>query len=581
MRIRRFRPYFRYLAAVRGPLVAGIAFGLLYGASSGAGLPALIKYVFPLIFEPAGEPLPRSAVWLVAAAIPLLFLLRAGSGYLNSYCVQLTGTRVLEALRLDYFRQLQELPLAFVQTRRTGDLISRGLADTAQLQNTLTVLANDGLKQPMTLVGALGFLVWQAFVTEGVGLVLLCLATVPLAVLPIRYVGRKVVKRAEQLQAQLGDVTAQLGESLAAAPEVRAFGLEERTVERFGRATGGLVQAQMRIAKYAQALTPAIEILAASGIAATLVFAYGSGVSLATFNAVVLALYLCYEPVKKLGLLNNELRRGEASLDRLEAVLQEPVTIADPADPVPVGRLRGEVAFSDVSFSYGEGLALADVTVRIPAGTVCALVGPSGAGKTTCANLVPRFHEVSAGRVTLDGVDVRAMRLADLRRNIAVVSQEPVLFHDTVLHNLLLGRPGATRDEAVAAARAAHADEFIARLPQGYDTMVGERGALLSGGQRQRLALARAFLRDAPILILDEATSALDSDSEAAVQDALRRLVKGRTVLIIAHRFSTLRDASLILVFDRGRVVAQGDHASLHAGNALYRSLHDRQAGAS
>jgi subfamily B ATP-binding cassette protein MsbA len=506
-------------------------------------------------------------------------LLRGVSGYLNSYYVALTGTRVLEAIRLEYFRKLQLLPLSFVQNRRTGDLISRGLADTAQLQATLTVLANDGVKQPMALLGALGFLIWQAFATEGVGLVLLGVATVPLLVLPIRYVGRKIVKRAEHMQAQLGGVTSHFSENLAAAREVRAFSLEEREAARFGAATNALVLAQMRIVKYAQALTPTIEFLSAIGITATMVFAYGGGVKLETFMAIVTALYMAYEPVKKLGAINNELKRGEASLDRLEYVLHEPVSIADPAQPVAVSRLRGDLAFEDVSFSYGDNAALTHVTARIPAGTVCALVGPSGAGKTTFANLVPRFYEVAAGRVTIDGTDVRAMRLADLRRNIALVSQEPVLFNDTIFNNLLLGREGATRDEVIAAAKAAHAHEFIEQQPHGYDTVVGERGALLSGGQKQRLAIARAFLRNAPILILDEATSALDSDSEAAVQDALRHLVVGKTVLIIAHRFSTIRDASLILVFDKGQLVAQGDHAALYAGNALYKSLYDRQSG--
>jgi subfamily B ATP-binding cassette protein MsbA len=247
---------------------------------------------------------------------------------------------------------------------------------------------------------------------------------------------------------------------------------------------------------------------------------------------------------------------------------------------VPVSRLRGDLEFSQVSFAYGDNPALNDISLRIPAGTVCALVGPSGAGKTTFANLVPRFYEAASGRVTLDGTDVRRMRLADLRRNIALVSQEPVLFNDTIYQNLLLGRPDATRDEVMAAAVNAHADDFIRTLPQGYDTIVGERGALLSGGQKQRIALARAFLRNAPVLILDEATSALDSDSEAAVQDALRKLVTGKTVLIIAHRFSTIRDASLILVFDKGRITASGTHAELYAGNPLYRSLYDRQQGA-
>ena len=578
MTLRRFRPYLPYLRTVRGALASAIVAGLLYSAATGAGLPAMINYVFPVIFDGEGPRPAFEVVLLVAAYIPLVFLLRGVFGYLNGYYIQQAGTRILERLRVDYFHRLQLLPLSFVQTRQAGDLLSRGLADTAQLQTALTTLANDGIKQPGTLVFALGYLVFKVSQTEDIGLMLACLGLVPLTVLPIRYVGRKLLRRAEQLQGQLGTITGHFAENLAAAREVRAFGLEGRETARFEAHSRTLLQLQLKIAKYAQGLSPAIEVVASLGIAATLLYAFRAGIKKDDFLAVITALYLCYEPIKKLGALNNELKRGEAALGRLEVVLHEPVGIADPAAPVAVTRLRGDLAFEAVSFSYGEGAALADVSARIPAGTVCALVGPSGAGKTTFANLVPRFYEASAGRVTIDGHDVRSLRLADLRRNVALVSQEPVLFNDTVLNNLLVGRPDATREEAVAAARAAHADEFIARLPQGYDTVVGERGALLSGGQRQRLAIARAFLRDAPVLILDEATSALDSDSEAAVQDALRRLVVGKTVLIIAHRFSTLRDASLILVFDRGRIVAQGDHATLHAGNALYRSLHDRQA---
>ena len=576
--LRRFRPYFRYLKSNRSTLFAAIFYGLLFGVTSGLGLPVLIKYVFPPIFDRQDPPLAAATVWLIVASVPVIFLLRAVSGYLNSYYVQLTGVRILEGVRLDYFRKLQWLPLSFLQRKASGDLISRGMADTAQLQFTLSLLANDGIKQPMQLLGALGFLLWQAFTTDGALLVLVCLAVVPLTVLPVHYVGKKIVKRAAQMQSQLGDVSSHFLENLSAAREVRAFGLESREIDRFGEATSRLVTAQMKIVKYAQALTPAIEILSALGIAVTLLFAYRAGVKWDTFLAVITALYLCYEPIKKIGYLNSELNRGAASVDRLETVLNEPLIIADPAQPVPVTKLRGHIAFQEVTFAYGDSPALEKVSASIPAGTVCALVGPSGAGKSTFANLVPRFFEAGAGAVTIDGIDVRSMKLADLRRNIALVSQEPVLFNDTIYRNLALGAAAASREEILAAARLAHAHEFIIKLPQGYDTVVGERGALLSGGQKQRIAIARAFLRHAPILILDEATSALDSDSEAAVQDALRRLVTGRTVLIIAHRFSTIRDASMILVLDQGKIVAQGDHTSLYAGNALYKSLYDRQA---
>jgi len=287
--------------------------------------------------------------------------------------------------------------------------------------------------------------------------------------------------------------------------------------------------------------------------------------------------------VKKVGALNNELKRGLASLDRIELVLHAPVAIADPETPRDIGTVRGDIAFDRVSFGYQTGeTVLSDISVTIPADTICALVGPSGAGKSTFANLVPRFYEAGTGRVLIDGIDVRDMRLADLRRNIAVVSQETVLFNDTIYNNLMLGRPGATREEIEQAAKDAFAHDFILKLDGGlgYDTLVGERGGRLSGGQRQRIALARAFLRNAPILILDEATSALDTESEAFIQKALQKLVVGKTVLIIAHRFSTIRDASMILVFDKGSIVAQGNHATLYSGSELYRGLYDKQSTA-
>lgn len=577
--MRRFIPYIRYLKAVRSEILTALFYALLFGASSGIGVPALVQYVFPRIFDGGKGALPLSTVVLIAGAIPLAFGLRAFSGYRNSYYTQLAGVRILEAIRLDYFRKLQVLPLSFVHNKSTGDLISRGLTDTAQLQFTLTLVANDGIKQPITLLCALGFLVWQAFVTNGVLLVLVCLFIIPLSVFPVRYVGRKVLKRAQQMQAQLGSVTGFFSENLSAAREVRAFGLEHREVSRFGELTRSLITSQIKIVKYAQALTPAIELLSAFGIALTLVLAYGSGVELNTFIAIVTALYMSYEPIKKIGFINSELKRALAALDRLEMVLLAPVMIEDPANPTPVGRLEGRIVFQNVNFAYQEGeYVLREVSVQIPAGTVCALVGPSGAGKSTFANLVPRFYEVAAGRVLIDDIDVRDMRLSDLRRNIALVSQDTVLFNDTIYQNLLLGRPDATRTEVEQAARDAFAHEFILAQPQGYDTLVGERGCALSGGQKQRIALARAFLRNAPILILDEATSALDTESEAYIQAALKKLVVGKTVLIIAHRFSTIRDASMILVFDRGSIVDHGSHSVLYDRNALYRKLYDGQA---
>lgn len=562
-------------------LIAAIFYGLIYSAATGVGLPFMMENVFPVVFDASEPRMPWRDVLLIAGYIPMIFLLRGVTGYLNARHIQISGTQILEAIRLDYFRKLQALPLSFIQSRQTGDLLSRGLSDTNQLQFVLTQLANDGVKQPGTLVFALGFLIYKAAKVDNIGMLLICLGVVPLVIFPIRYFGRKVAKRAAELQGQLGAVTALFSENLSAAREVRAFGLEDHEIKRFSIFSRALFNFQVKVAKYTQALSPSIEFIAALGIAGTLVFAFAAHISKDDFLAVVTALYLAYEPIKKLGAFNTELKRAGASLDRLETVLHEPITITDPAQPVAIGRLQGAITFADVSFSYKEGdPALRHVTVDIPAGTACALVGPSGAGKSTFANLVPRFYEPTAGLVKVDGHDLRALRLADLRRNIAIVSQDPVLFNETIYANLLLGRPDATRAEVEQAARDAFAHDFIVTLDggKGYDTIVGERGSRLSGGQKQRIALARAFLRNAPILILDEATSALDSDSEAAIQLALKKLVVGKTVLIIAHRFSTIRDATKILVFHEGRIVATGSHEELYPGNDLYRSLYDKQS---
>jgi subfamily B ATP-binding cassette protein MsbA len=579
--IRRFRPYFSYLRAHRGLLIVAILCGIIAGVASGAGLPYMVKKVFPVIFAKDAVPLTAWELALITLWIPAVFLVRGVATYLNTYFIQLVGTRVLESIRLDFFRKLQILPLSFFQKNSTGDLISRGLSDANQLQVTLTTVANEIIKSPASLLGSIGFVAYTAYTEQGVALVLVTLAVVPLSVLPIRYIGKKLIKRAGRIQAELGGVTDIFSENLSATKEVRAFGLEARETARFSLASQTLIRAQMKFMKYEKALTPLIEIISSAGIAFTLLYAYKVQLAQDTFITLITALYASYEPIKKLGSLNNELKRGIGALDRLEAVLQAPVAIVDAPAALPLPRATGELVFENVGFSYAASEpVLRDVSVRLPAGTVCALVGPSGAGKSTFANLVPRFFDPIAGRVTLDGHDLRQLRLADLRRAIAVVSQDPVLFNDTIFNNLLIARPEASVAEVEAAARAAFAHDFVTGFPDGYATVVGERGARLSGGQKQRLALARAFLRNAPVLILDEATSALDSESEAAIQLALKKLVAGKTVLIIAHRFSTIRDATKILVFDQGQIVADGTHAELHSGNALYRSLYDRQQGA-
>ncbi len=577
--MRRFFPYVKYLKAIRVEFIGSVICAALYGIISGFVLNyVLMKKVLPQIFSEGARDMDVWQIAGYAALVPTVFLLRALAAYFNAYLVSLCGVRVLEQVRLDFFQKLQALPLSFFARQTSGDLLSRGLADTNQLQYTLTNVGNEIFKQPATLLFALGALLYEASSTPDAWKMLLCLASVPLAVFPIRYAGKHILRRAQQLQSQLGVVSDRLSENLSATKEIRAFGLEERETSRFRTAVQSLFHVQMKIVKYSSFLSPTIEFISSLGIAATLVYAYYANIPWTSFLFIVGAIYFAYEPIKKIGAINNDLKRGLSALDRIEEILNAPLEIADPEKPVTVRRLKGRLAFQNVTFAYKTGEpVLKDVTIDLPPGTVCALVGPSGAGKSTFANLVPRFYEVSSGGISIDGIDVRAMRVADLRRNIAVVSQDPVLFNDTIYNNLLLGRPDATRAEIEQAAKDAFAHDFIQSQPQGYDTMVGERGGKLSGGQKQRIALARAFLRNAPLLILDEATSALDSESEAFIQLALRKLVVGKTVLIIAHRFSTIRDASMILVFKDGRIVASGPHAALYDSSPLYKTLYEGQ----
>lgn len=618
--IGRFLPYLKYLKGRRLALSLALACGAISGLVYGYGLPKVINEVFPKIFtDDTGQPsatnliksptrsaakadntLPVSTDEQLAAQqriragrtlsgyeivgyallIPLIFLIRATSGFLNNYLMSYCGISVLEALRVELYRKLQHLPLSYFGRNRSGDLLSRLTSDTQVVQQTITSSASDLVIQPITLLGAVYFLGITALKNDGVGLFLASLAVVPLSVFPVRFIGKKLLRRAEENQRLLGDISDLASQNFSAAREVRAFGLEEKEISIFQTTTRHLFRIQLKVVKYSQVLSPSIEVIASLGIAFSLYYAYYAGLTLAVFVSIIGALFVCYEPMKKLGGIHGQLTKGAASLNRIEEILHANVSIADPSDPIKVPRLRGELAFDHVNFAYKTSApVLRDVSVNIPAGTICALVGPSGAGKSTFANLVPRFYDATSGIVTIDGVDTRALKLSDLRRNIAVVSQEPVLFNDSILNNLLIGRADATRAEVEQSARDAFAHDFITGLPQGYDTIVGERGALVSGGQRQRLALARAFLRNAPILILDEATSALDSESEAAIQLALKKLVVGKTVLIIAHRFSTIRDATKILVFDQGEIVAAGTHAELHANQPLYRSLYDRQQG--
>ena len=576
MFLKRFAPYFRYLKPVRKQFALGLGFGLLSAAASGAGLPFIIKYLVPLV---TSDDKPEGLMLiLILGSIPLVFSLRALGGFLNAYFMAYAGMHVLERLRCMVFEKIQFLPIAFFQKNNVGDLMSRVLGDTNQLQTALVKVVNSLVKEPATLISAISFLIYLTITESESAFMLIALASVPACVLPIRAIGTRILKKARKAQKQAGELNNVLNENLSAVREVRAYNLEEREIDRFGAACRKLFKLALKTVKYDKALSPLIEFVTAFALCFALYVAVRKDIQPEVIASILTALYMCYEPVKKLGGVSNTIRKAQASLDRLEYVLHTEDTVPDAENPKTLDFVASEICFNNVTFAYEDQVALNNVNVTIVPGQAIALVGPSGAGKTTFANLVPRFYDAIEGSVTLDGVDVRELSKHDLRAKISLVSQESLLFSDTIANNIRLSKPDATLEEVKEAARMAHAHDFIEEFEDGYETLVGERGSRLSGGQRQRVAIARAFLKDAPIIVLDEPTSALDAESEHNIQAALEGLSKGRTVLIIAHRFSTIQHADSIFVFDDGEIVATGKHKELYQSNALYTSLYDKQA---
>ena len=576
MFLKRFGPYFKYLKPVRKQFALGLGFGLISAAASGAGLPFIIKFLVPLV---TSDDKPEGmALILLLSTIPIAFTLRALGGFLNAYYMAYAGMHVLERLRCMVFEKIQYLPIAFFHKNNVGDLMSRVMGDTNQLQSALVKVVNSLVKEPATLVSAIGFLIYLTISERESAFMLIALASVPACVLPIRAIGSRILKKARQAQKQAGELNNVLNENLSAVREVRAYNLETREIDRFSAACRKLFKLALKTVKYDKALSPLIELVTAFALCFSLYVAVVKGIRPEVIASILTALYMCYEPIKKLGGVSNTIRKAQASLDRLEYVLHTEDTVPEPENPKPLNFVGGEICFNNVTFSYENEVALNKVNVKIEPNQAIALVGPSGAGKTTFANLVPRFYDAIEGSVTLDGVDVRDLSKQDLRAQIALVSQESLLFSDTIANNIRLGKVNATLDEIKKAARMAHAHDFIEAFEDGYETIVGERGSRLSGGQRQRIAIARAFLKDAPIIVLDEPTSALDAESEHNIQAALEELSKGRTVLIIAHRFSTIQHADRIFVFDGGEIIAQGTHKELYKNNHLYTSLYDKQA---
>ena len=591
----RYKLYLPYLEGSRLLLFLALSAGLLYAASCAIGLPFLIGNVLPAAFNDSSivEPLfsfPKWTGWgpvympkgyevvFAVSFLPLVFLLRGVGEFFANYLINLVGLRVVEAVRRDVFAKLQRLHLGFFGKISTGDLLQRLTGDVNSVRLVLVDISNDIIVQPLTLVFSTGYVIWLCLSKPQGYWFLLCLLVVPLSVFVVRYLGMGIQSRARSSLVAGSDLNSIVVENLQSAREVRAYGLEARETDRFNAASREGLRIQGKLARYEKALSPLLEISASFGIALAIGVGAKVGFKFQELLSLITAFYVAYGPIKRIGYVSSRVSMATPGLVRLEEILLATNEVADAPDAGPLGRARGAVTFAAVSFAYREEPVLRSINLVIPAGQSVALVGPSGAGKSTFVNLVPRFFDPQAGAILLDDVDLRQVRQADLRANIAFVSQEPILFNESILENIRLGAAGATDEQVREAARLAGALEFIEAQPEGFLTKVGERGSRLSGGQRQRVSIARAFLKDAPILILDEATSALDTDTERSIQQSLAVLMKGRTTLIVAHRFSTIRDVDRVLVFDGGLIVADGSREELYKSSELFRRLWDNQA---
>ena len=510
---------------------------------------------------------------LVILLVPFMFILRGLFSYLNVYCLQWVAIRAITDLRTRLFAHLQNLSVGFFVQSRTGDLMSRINSDTSALQYTITAPLAVVVKDPVTVIGMVIYLlILDAKLMLAIALIF------PVCLIPIIIYSRKVRKSAAVVQDSYSELSTVMHESFTGNRIIKAYNLEEKAVQQFKEVSQRFISHRMRVVRSEEIPGPLIEFFASIGVALLFIyFAFQTSPHAVKFVQFAIGVFLMYRPIKNIVRLQSQLQQARAASQRVFDLLSMQNSVREPAQPVPLRAAGAAVCFDHVSFSYGDKEVLKDIQLTVPAGRMVALVGASGSGKTTLSNLLLRFYDPTRGAIRIGGVDIREVTTRDLRSQMAVVTQEIILFNDTVSRNIELGRPGATKEEIIAAARHANAHDFIMESPKGYDTMIGEKGVMFSGGQRQRLAIARAVLRNAPILILDEATSALDTESERAVQDALDGLMKDRTTICIAHRLSTILHADLIVVMDQGRIVETGAHTELVRHGGVYQKLYELQ----
>ncbi len=566
------RRLFRYATPYRGRLAWAVVGMIVYAVGS-AGLAWLIKPIFDSVLPKQEE------VALIAWGIVGVYLLKGIGSYVSSYLMADVGQRVVMDLRNDLYRHILGQSAGFFAHGATGRLLSRINNDVGQVQQAVSETAGDLARETLSLVGFAALLMYY-----DARLMLVCMTGAPLIVYPLIRLGQRVRRTTRRSQEALEQLSHLSSEAFTGHRIVKAFGMEKHEADKFTRAGHQLFRTNMKVTAALATLPPLMELLGGFGMAAALV--YGSAqiadnrLTTGQFALFISTLFLMYGPAKKLSRVNANLQQAIAASERIFELLDTRSEVKELPGAGPLAPFQRLIEFKDVGFGYddGPGTILRNVSFPVRAGEMVAIVGRSGAGKTTLVNLLPRFYDVSAGTILIDGVDIREVTLTSLRKQIGIVTQDTVLFDDSIATNIAYGSPKATPQEIEAAARVANAHDFIAALPRAYETMIGERGQRLSGGLRQRVAIARALLKNAPILVLDEATSALDTESELLVQEALANLMLNRTSFVIAHRLSTIRRADAIIVLERGRVVEIGRHDELLARpDGTYATLYQLQ----
>ncbi len=585
-----YKRLFSYLKPYRGRFLLGILFGALFGLVQGL-LVLDVQFVAGAVFPDADSKAPAALVrWfphlehfklsgnlreviLICASIPALMLVRGMCSYLNSYFMLWVSVHVLDDIRTQVFRRTLGQSMEFFNKAKTGDLVQTVFNQTRMAQQALTTISGDVVKQPISILSGLGALIvidWR--------FTLLSLLIFPLCLMPVLIVAKKVRKAGAREEEEAGQLMVIMHEAFAGIRVVKTHAREDYESQRFNTANNLIMRFIMRWRKALELAGPLVETIGSLGIAAALAWAWSYGLPFKTFIALNGGMVLIYPAFKALSRIYLTMQKCLAATTKVFELLDREPAIKDAPDAKPLVECKGQIEFDQVSFSYGyDQPAVREISLSIPAGTTCALVGASGAGKSTLLSLLQRLYEVQEGSVSIDGNDIRSLTQASLREHIAVVTQDVFLFHDTIYNNIRYGRLDATREEVEAAAKLAFAHDFILAQPQGYETVIGDKGCLLSGGQQQRISIARALLKDAPILLLDEATSALDSESEKQIQAALETLARGRTVIAIAHRLSTILKADQIVMMEHGRIVSAGPHGALYQKSSTYRRLYDLQ----